>query len=348
MTQLLGFSEELADFLPFSSRRNGDSAPHLLDESVYGKASISTSAMHGVGSSFSETFCRRWAKQPVKVSSSFNIRVWQPEEVMHNGEEQLERIYGEEFLVPSFIDIDLWNSCIKPMDHDWNDKTETDLLLSLFRSTGGRWPVISDRWQSDAVYGTRGRTLEHLKARFYRIASKLIELDNSHSTLQSHPLLSNRYNEHYDAQRRLFNEQNFSKDASTLDQQAKLVRDLFRTKLKAKPKPDNFKPGVFIGSTLAKSPEIAAPDFEKIREAAAALGVDLSGEARTLRVQKILSGITKQLHSLILMKEAISLKTRQLESLRATPVPAPSAPPPLKIKFAPSQGSKVKRKKNEE
>ena len=348
MTQILGFSDELADFLPTSSRRHADSPPHLFDESVYGKASVSTSALHGVGGSFSETFCRRWAKQPVKVSNSFDIKVWQAEEVMHNGHDQLERVYGEEFLVPSFIDIDLWNSCIKPMDHDWNDKTETDLLLSLFRATGGRWPVIFDRWQIDAVYGTRGRTLEILKARFYRITSKLIELDTTHSSLQSHPLLINRYNEHYDAQRRLFNEQNFSKDLATLDQQAKLVRDLFRSKVKTKQKAESFKPGVFPGSALAKFPEIPVQDIDKVRDAAEALGLSLIGDARTLRVQKLLAGITKQLHSLVLMKESISLKTRQLESLRATPVPAPSAPAPLKIKFAPSQGSKVKRKKNEE
>jgi len=340
MAKVLGFSEDLIDCLP--SHRESASAPSLLGEC--GKASVSTSNWKaGFQPSASS---KKWTKVPVRVGKHFGIQVWQSDPMVNENEE-LEHVLGEELLIPAFLDVELWTTNIKPMDHDWNDKTETDLLLTLYRSSGGRWPIVYDRWVCDAVYGTRGRTLEHLKARFYRVVTKLLDLDASHNTLPGHPFLTNRYNELYDAQRRQFNELNFSKDASTLENQTKLIKDLFRSKLRIKIKAETptQRLGVFVAANLAKQLEMSLGDLEKVKAAAESLGVNLHGEARTLRVQKMLAAVSKQIHSLILLKESISIKSRQLESLRAAPAPQ-SLPKPKFTATIPA--AKVKRKKNEE
>ena len=289
---MLGFAEHLNDFLPPSGVAGSSASSKQLGKVSFLVQTESSTPSHQP---------KKWVRAPLLTQGSTRstISVWQPE----GSAPRITRPFGEELLVPAYLDTDTWNLTIRGIETDWQDKTETDLLLSLYRSCGGRWPVIHDRWQSDPVYGSKGRTLESLKARFAKVFSKL----------QDSPSL--RYSEIYDQHRRQFLDQHLQKDPAVVDQQQRQARELFRSKLRLKGKPENPRVGVFTAAALAKHPELSPVESEKVKAAAAALGLDLFGTARTLRVQRLLAGIVKQLHCLVLLKESVATKIRDTESL---------------------------------
>ncbi|KAI5359726.1 Putative SWR1-complex protein 4/DNA methyltransferase 1-associated protein [Septoria linicola] len=54
---------------------------------------------------------------------------------------------------------------------DWT-KAETDYLVELYRDCNGKWPVVWDHYE----YEDKSRSMEELKARFYKISAQLLQL----------------------------------------------------------------------------------------------------------------------------------------------------------------------------
>ncbi|KAM3420562.1 hypothetical protein BST61_g3824 [Cercospora zeina] len=54
---------------------------------------------------------------------------------------------------------------------DWT-KAETDYLLQTYRECNGKWPVVWDHYE----YGDKTRSMEDLKARFYKVSAQLLQL----------------------------------------------------------------------------------------------------------------------------------------------------------------------------
>ena len=288
---MLGLSDTLSDFLPSCSQEDRN----LLSEFYPGKPSLFVShpeSVHRVKS---------WRKTEItsSVPTPISQSVWWP---VTDSPPVVQPTVSEESRFSLHLDSESWANL---RQDDWQDRTESELLLSLYRSTGGRWPVIYDRWSSDPVYGTKGRSLESLKSRFEKMANKLIAADV--------PRLA--YNEQYDLQRRNFLENAYGKDPSVIENLSKIARDLFRSRPRPKPRTELNPPGRVGVGLAGRMPELSAGEAEKVRIVAESLGINLAGRARTVRVQKILSSIAKQLHSLVLLKESISAKISELDAL---------------------------------
>jgi hypothetical protein len=215
--------------------------------------------------------------------------------------------------IPAFIDPEVWNAAIRPMDQtgDWGERADTEFLLNLYRATGGRWIVVHDRWC--ARYGTRARTMEQLKSRFVKVIAKMIDLKLCTSGNGNF-----RYSELYDTQRRNFLERTWKRDSAVLEQTARIVKDLFKKNKKAPVSgpvasgpSSGVRVGVSLASQLAKSPEVSAELAERLRFICNSLGVDKvenRGFLRSLRIQKAAAAVNKLIHSVLIVKEVIAAK----------------------------------------
>ena len=110
-------------------------------------------------------------------------------------------------------------------DENWS-KDETQYLLDLYKESNGKWPVIIDRYERP------DRTMEDLKARFYSISAKLLELKTPKSSMAGseyalHETLTS-FNPAQEASRKRLAEGHLQRRQNEVDEEAVLLNELQR------------------------------------------------------------------------------------------------------------------------
>ena len=245
--------------------------------------------------------------------------------------------HGEESLLPEAIPDSIWQDHFRHQDSELADRKETEFLLQLYIQSCGRWPVIYDRWVHHPVYGSRGKSLEALKARFSRVVTKLMEIDlfqrkkpNSNSErlqvsqqLKYLPLFTMKYNEKNEYLRRIFL-QNIYKRGSSAELE-KLMNELIRIpSLNMKKRLPSLKapltPGPHAASNLISNVqgELTASEYLRVKSLLKSVGLDRGRMSLTPKVARLLSIVEKEAATLLIMRDSLQRKKQELEILRSS------------------------------
>jgi hypothetical protein len=301
---------------------------------------------------------RRWEKRAVGFSRSR----WCPVEEL--GPSESTTAACEDDVVPDTIPDDIWQTHFRQTESDLSDKKEAEYILSLFRQCSGRWPVIYDRWLSHPIYGERGRPLESLKSKFFKVNSKLLEIDalqrnqptnNSEraAVLSSVRLLlpfTLRYNEKNEFLRRAVKELQWKQTAKDLDEQQKMLAEITRLPTisirKKAPKP-TLPVGASLASQSTPSPlaDLSQAEGNRVRAVLKALGLDRAKMATTPSLQKRFALIEREAHALIMLRDSLNRKRQELEILRTGGNSGSIMPGRIRVGQAPTTTIQLQQKR---
>lgn len=112
---------------------------------------------------------------------------------------------------------------------DWTPE-ETTRLVEAYRECNGKWPVIADQYVSD-----RDRTVEDLKARFYKISATILALKTPISSMTG-PEYSlydtfSTFNPRQEADRKKLAEGHLYRRQNEVDEETVLLGELQRIML---------------------------------------------------------------------------------------------------------------------
>ena len=115
-------------------------------------------------------------------------------------------------------------------DAEWS-KEETDYLVGLYQECNGKWPIVIDRYE----YGGPERSMEDLKARFYRISASLLSLNTPITSMTApeynlYQTLSN-FNPAQEISRKKLAEGHLQRRQNEVDEESVLLSELQRIML---------------------------------------------------------------------------------------------------------------------
>jgi hypothetical protein len=240
---------------------------------------------------------------------------------------------------PLFLDPELWHSQLQGLDPDWNDRSESELLLVLFYKCGGVWPVIHERFiairngGSSAPYAQNSglnspvahssalgfRTVSSLKARFVKLLNKLMDIGRMERTPLFNPNFTSSLAD-FDLKRRQFLEIDSLRDLSAIENNNKIQREILKNykkeKVSARKNSFNFQStssltyGVLSASSCpgysTYETFLTSPEGPSILES---LGLNPYAQVNTINACRLRSSIAKMLLLLSGLKEVKEKRT---------------------------------------